>query len=620
MTIQAGFITAATNSWLLCASRLVRSLLRSNPGARIAVYLEDDRFASAFQMLGAETRRLPEIRALGVPRARFCAYWDAIARGPFIWLDSDVIVVDRLDALEPQEELVACRDDLSGCPFIEDKVHPWPARPDLDSGRYFNAGVFASPASWVEFWRACYNGALDDSCWRSLMNEELGDNHFLCGMVADRAAPTRWVSEYGYNWRGLHKAGVPQVSLDAKGCLVHRGSGERLRLLHFAGIRDRDEFLLRLPPDVLAVVARAAGPEEEQDFLRYVNSGGAASALEPHVRTLLLRAALRPDPPPVDAFKPGKERQCLACADDLASIARTAAVEPVIWNGLRCGGSHLSVKEYVFLRSFVRRAAIAGVLEFGAGCSSVLFRREVKECVALEGWDGPWLAFARSQGCDARPVPFDPSKGGFEDQTVREACQAISCRDARRLVFIDSPPDTGSRLLVARQVARLCGRRGFIGVHDAYRDAEMVFLLHEALQLRVAARCASLRGLVILGRKGVCVPAARERDERRFDPAVAAKARFEAETLRGEDGSPHLRLKNVGPVTIRFVGDGGVYLSYHTFNARGDLVCWDGPRTVLPCDLEPGDELLFPFTTPSDGSRPVFDLVAEGRFWWSQLK
>jgi hypothetical protein len=66
----------------------------------------------------------------------------------------------------------------------------------------------------------------------------------------------------------------------------------------------------------------------------------------------------------------------------------------------------------------------------------------------------------------------------------------------------------------------------------------------------------------------------------------------------------------------------GIFLSYHWLDDHGNPIVWDGIRTGLP-GLEPGHaatiEARVRAPLPPGRYRLAFDLVAEGRAWFSQL-
>jgi len=78
-------------------------------------------------------------------------YSDAIKRGSMVYLDADVVVLERLDALMQPSGITACNDDLSGCSFVIDKSRPWPGNPSLQRDLYVNSGVLGLADDTREF-------------------------------------------------------------------------------------------------------------------------------------------------------------------------------------------------------------------------------------------------------------------------------------------------------------------------------------------------------------------------------------------------------------------------------------------------------------------------------------
>ena len=91
----------------------------------------------------------------------------------------------------------------------------------------------------------------------------------------------------------------------------------------------------------------------------------------------------------------------------------------------------------------------------------------------------------------------------------------------------------------------------------------------------------------------------------------------------GATTSARLRVENVGGATWRSRGTGGLQLSYHWLDARGNAIVWDGPRTPFTRPVGPGEtvELDVRVVAPRPPGRYVlsFDLVEEHRFWLSEV-
>lgn len=86
----------------------------------------------------------------------------------------------------------------------------------------------------------------------------------------------------------------------------------------------------------------------------------------------------------------------------------------------------------------------------------------------------------------------------------------------------------------------------------------------------------------------------------------------------GAVGEAHVEIANTG--TVRFGAT--IFLAYHWLDLRGNPILWDGLRTPLPA-LEPGERAEVTARVrapiPPGPYRFAFDLVAEGRAWFSEL-
>ena len=80
-----------------------------------------------------------------------------------------------------------------------------------------------------------------------------------------------------------------------------------------------------------------------------------------------------------------------------------------------------------------------------------------------------------------------------------------------------------------------------------------------------------------------------------------------------------LRLANVGSATWRR----RVLLSCHWLDDRGNAIVWDGPRTPLPREVAPGEEIdveaVVRTPQPPGSYRLAFDLLEEFRFWFAEV-
>lgn len=87
----------------------------------------------------------------------------------------------------------------------------------------------------------------------------------------------------------------------------------------------------------------------------------------------------------------------------------------------------------------------------------------------------------------------------------------------------------------------------------------------------------------------------------------------------GAPATVPLRLANAGSATWR----GRVLLSCHWLDDRGNAIVWDGPRTPLPHDVAPAEEVevdaVVRAPRPPGAYRLAFDLLEEFRFWFAEV-
>jgi hypothetical protein len=85
-----------------------------------------------------------------------------------------------------------------------------------------------------------------------------------------------------------------------------------------------------------------------------------------------------------------------------------------------------------------------------------------------------------------------------------------------------------------------------------------------------------------------------------------------------------VELENDGVARWRTRGsEDGLFLSYHWLDERGNPIVWDGVRTALEREIEPGERLRHALRVrgpiPPGRYRLAVDLVEEWRFWLSDL-
>ncbi len=85
-----------------------------------------------------------------------------------------------------------------------------------------------------------------------------------------------------------------------------------------------------------------------------------------------------------------------------------------------------------------------------------------------------------------------------------------------------------------------------------------------------------------------------------------------------------VELENAGSAVWRTRGpEDGLFLAYHWLDERGNPIVWDGERTPLARDVEPGEtlrqELRLRGPIPPGRYRLAVDLLEEHRFWLAEL-
>jgi hypothetical protein len=91
----------------------------------------------------------------------------------------------------------------------------------------------------------------------------------------------------------------------------------------------------------------------------------------------------------------------------------------------------------------------------------------------------------------------------------------------------------------------------------------------------------------------------------------------------GALGTARLAFENAGTVPWPPTGERRVCLGYHWLDELGNPIVWDGLWTALPHEVAPGErveaELTVRAPLPPGPYHLAFDLVAEDRYWFSEL-
>ncbi len=601
-------ITIATAGHFTEARRLWASLRNSGNACDITIFCDD---AGAFRALSREgygtVRELPEIKTLGVKRAKFTAYDIAMREGDFLYLDADTIVLRPITELTAHEHVTGCYDDLSAIVGIGDFTHPWPDDRDLENRRSINTGVFFAPSSRRAFFQELCARSLDDAVWnRYVLPGMLYDNAFLCAHLNLLDEPVDYVDAAVYNWQGLIVNGRLQVRRSGE-TLVNVSSGTPLSIAHFAGIpHPRDTALCGWPVEVTSLLSAMGTPEETRRDTAFVDFLGTLSAdfsdppADPLPSTMLNAVARET----VDLFSTGlrrdysTRRSYFADPATMVSIAHSLPYGKYRWNGLACGNAYLDGEEYNFLQRVVQQLGIKTAIETGAGETSILMKHLGVDVLSMESQAGPWLDRARNEGCRCPLVHFDHERAEFDPAVLRREVELFAS-GTFDLLLIDSPPGTRARSRVMDQIAAVAAP-AFVMVHDALRDARNIFAIQQRYGLELAAFLPSERGFVLLASRS----AGRKGDPGHllaFDAGITVRSprvRLELSTTEVtelDEGTVGLTVSvtNLGPETLSSRYANPIQLGYHWLTPRRDMLTWDGLRTPLPFDILPGGSAEF---------------------------
>jgi hypothetical protein len=599
--------TVADWRFLREAGHLKRSLLSSNPNARLTIYCDSE---AAFSDLAGDRCalvELPEMAALGAKRSKMAAFRHAIDSGSFLYLDADAIVLEPLDELTNCEVLSGCCDDLSHCPYIEDKDHPWPNAPELRRNTYINSGVFYAPASRKAFFDELHRlSRIDDEWNKYIFPNCLFDNHFFCALLNLTQEPVQFLDPQLYGWQGFWHYG--QLEVERRGHqLVNKRDSRPLKIAIFAGVRQSYDFLLTLPPDVASLLLSRILPDEvdsNEGLASYLAAANdrLATVTDPHV-FVVLRQTIAELRYLTKGANPQPSKKSLAYFENPESMRAFACAQPpsgAEWNGLKCGGAYLEGEEYAAIRDIVRAFGIRTVVETGAGETSILFANLGVKAVSVESQAGPWLERAQAHGCTAFQVPFDDELAEFSEDILESKIRATGWYEAD-LLFIDSPVGTGRRTNLLRQFSKLLRFR-YVMYHDAIRDSANIFRDQHEFGLRPARFLNTVRGLVLLEN-----PAATTRSQLTQMPSqVPADATIDPLGVRISAELPgpavaaansefvvRLGVENTSAGLLSSNLQQPVQAAYHWLDAEGNIVIFEGMRTFLPFDIESGDRCRF---------------------------
>jgi hypothetical protein len=649
------FATISTETYLPHTRMLYHSLMRSNPEAELTIYCDSELYPKAFgHSERLRFRILPSIRQLGVKRARFDLYVEMSVE-PFVYLDSDIIVLEDLSSLFTGDQIAACPETFEECPFIENHEYPWPGDPTLKNRRYCNSGLLFFPTSVRPFLQRIRDLVQDDDCWRRyIIPGWLNDNHFFGAMLNLFDVDFRPLDRREFGIAGLRTLHTWNV-IRRGNQLIHQPTGQVLRLAHFAYGQDPDYCYARMPAWLAAFLQerggiRALNQVSKQRFalprlsvMRWIESenGDLVNEIQEDFHRSVLSLCAREidsilaDPSVRDRgnesfFQYPKEFEELLYTDNGPADLR--------WNDLYCNRAYLAPLEYEFVDECIRRYEIKSVVESGAGETSILFRRSGCSVISIEWQEGSWAERARASGAAVHIVPFDSATNLYVEEQLRPALEGVSCD----LLFIDSPVGRERRSRVPAQFLEFIDAR-YILVHDVARDHRNIFEWMRNQGWTIIEYYPSRRGILLLERTI---------GKRTLDPILITGAAEERTTVvkiadpfqpPSGDGPYAWEIAVIGmlgpffvkgrylvPVALvnRSNRDLGASLrisvSYHWRRADApyDVTFFEGERSEIRPDLKPGESrrLLCDVIAPSEAGRYLleWDLVEEGVTWFAR--
>lgn len=225
-------------------------------------------------------------------------------------------------------------------------------------------------------------------------------------------------------------------------------------------------------------------------------------------------------------------------------------------------------------------------------------------------------------------VPFDHERRRFSELELRDRLAEQELSDVD-LLFIDSPIGTRNRQDLLSQLLRWVKPR-FVLYPDSLRDSANLFQDQTRHGLRLIHFLDSPRGLTLFA-----IPP--------YEDSGTLPDSFDAATVVSE---PRTRITFLEPratvfepggqfrVRIALTNTAGAMLSsrytrpvnlaYHWRTSDGKMAVFDGVRTRLPCDLEPGDtvECLLSVVAPEQEGEYLLQaaVVQESVTWFESIE
>jgi hypothetical protein len=588
-------VTVATKNFSPLTKRLFASLQNSRNDFHLWVFCdESDAFTSIARSRRCTVRELPEIKSIGVKRARFAVYCQALQEGSFLYLDSDVIVLKPIPELMQHSRIAGCYDDLSCVRIIPDKRHPWDGDPELENRRFINSGVFFAPRSRREFFQEILSRSRNDEMWERY--GILYDNSFLCAQFNLLDEPVEYIDATVYNWQGFVVNG--QLQVERRGnSLVNRRTGKVLKIAHFAGVPNPDAAMCQWPIEVSSLLSAFGSFDQasrERAFVDFLGtlSGEFDEVPEEMAPQQALSAQWR------DALALIPQRSLGECGTghssspaEISSLSYSLPYNGYRWNGLACGNAYLEGEEYNFLQQIIQHFGIRTAVQTGAGETSILMKSLGVDALSIEMLEGSWMERAIAKGCRCELVAFDNETRSFDDSVLRKVVAEYAPSGEFDLLFVDSPAGTYARGQVLQQISQTTKPK-YVLIRDALRDARIVFECQQQLRMEFAAFLPSRRGLVLLGSRS---PETARLELPAFQQDLLLNApRFRidlaepADLLRaGSLEEIRVQVTNLGTETLSSRYSQPVHLSYHWLSLDSEMLVWDGLRTALPFDILP---------------------------------
>lgn len=621
-------ITIADNKFSRYARRLAVSLKKTN-NCHITIFCEDKAHYEGVCSVGlCEAVELPEIKEYGAKRAKFAAYKIASEQGSFLYLDSDIIVLDSLEGLMSEESLVSCYDDLSEC-AVPDPQFPWPGDPNLRAEVYFNVGVVYFPQACSEFIDRLYQVARDDRIWSNYIFEGvLYCNHFLCAFANIWKEPLVYADEFQYNWQGFVRGNRLQVKRD-RNRLINIETGKPLHLAHFAGIKNMDKFLKEMNPDVSSLLMKTCLDEsnqlDEDPLLRLIARLGENTLLHcpgPFSAEIVSSQLRDARVKITDGNVPVKQEEFVS-ANDRETEAPSLPESEVRWNDLRCGGASIEAVEFDFLRNEIIEKEITTVLEIGVGENSILFKRLGLKSCSIGSTEDIFSGRAASAGCAINRIPIDHATGLFNRSMIEDTLKEFG--NHVDLVFVNSCAGIVNRSHCAYQILSLADV-SYLVFTDVARDAANLTDYQQALKLTLLSYLSSSRGMALFGTSSfVGVPEPNRDQVTTVVSSIDYTLQVDVTSTMKANGSHRAiaHIRNYHEIALSSEYQFPVYLSYHWLDGQGDVISWDNPRSSLPSPVRRGDLVSFPIEVyaPADPGEYFldFDLIQESISWFGNI-